>query len=269
LEFNKEFIFRTSVYGFDTVVAITSAYLTKSAVSLVYGLAAAGIAEVIFSFYFVNPKPKLNFELAKLKKVFKRGKWLTLAGFFNYLFTQGDDIVVGRVLNSSALGLYQVPYKISTLPIQEVGEVLNNVTFPVYTRIQGDRKRLKKAFFKILLATSLLVVPFGLILIMFPSQIISIFLGDKWLEATKVLQVLALFGIIRSLTGSGYPVYLSVKKQEYATAVTLVSILGMGTTIIPLVKQYGILGAGYSALIGSFAAIPVVIYYLIKIFRGK
>lgn len=267
LQFNKEFALRVPVYLIDAIVAVLLGYITKSAASLVYGLAAGVLLEIALSFYFIKPRPRFKFEFQKVKRVIDRGKWLTAAGFFNYLFTQGDDIVVGKMLDTNALGLYQVPYRISTLPIQEVGEVLNKVTFPVYTKIQGDRKRLFKAFMKILLGTASLVIPFGLLLIFFPKQIILIVLGTQWLETAAVLQTLAVFGVIRSLTGSAYPVYLSVKKQEYATGVTLLSIFGMGITIIPLVNRLGILGAAYSALIGAIVSIPLVVYYLVKIFR--
>ena len=81
-----------------------------------------------------------------------------------------------------------------------------------------------------------------------------------------VLPILALFGGIRAITGSTSSLFLAVKKQEYVTAVTLASLAWLAVTIVPAVSRYGILGASYSALIGSIAAIPVIVYFLSKTF---
>lgn len=269
LQFNKEFILRFSVFAFDAVVAIILAYLTRSAASLVWGLAAGVLLEILVSFLFIKPRPRFAFELAKIKKVVGRGKWVTAAGIFNYLFHQGDDVVVGKLLNTASLGLYQMAYKISTLPITEVADVFGRVTFPVYVKISTNRQRLKKAFLKTTLGISALVIPFGVLLFLFSKEVVLIILGEKWLEAVPVLKVLSVFGVVRAISGSSSALFLAIKKQEYVTILTFVSILGLAASIIPLVQKYGIVGAGISAIIGSLLALPVIIYLLIRVFYGR
>ena len=268
LQFSKEFRFRFFIFLFDGIVAIIAALVTRSVYSLVLGLISGVILEIAISFLFIKPVPKLSFESVKIKKIVGRGKWVTLAGIFNYLFHNGDDIVVGRLMDSYYLGVYQLAYKITSLPIYEAGEVFGKVTFPVYAKIAGDKKRLKKAFIKITLAISALVIPFGLILFLFPKQLVLLLLGDKWLDAVPVIKVLSVFGVIRAIAGSSSALFLAINKQEYVTALTFVSIIGLVLTIVPLVNKYGILGAGYSALIGTFLAIPVIGFYLLRIFKN-
>jgi len=268
LQFSKEFRFRFFIFLFDGIVAIIAALVTRSVYSLVLGLISGVILEIAISFLFIKPVPKLSFESVKIKKIVGRGKWVTLAGIFNYLFHNGDDIVVGRLMDSYYLGVYQLAYKITSLPIYEAGEVFGKVTFPAYAKIAGDKKRLKKAFIKITLAISALVIPFGLILFLFPKQLVLLLLGDKWLDAVPVIKVLSVFGVIRAIAGSSSALFLAINKQEYVTALTFVSIIGLALTIVPLVNKYGILGAGYSALIGTFLAIPVIGFCLLRIFKN-
>lgn len=269
LRFNKEFILRFSVFAFDALIAIIFTYLTRSAMGLVWGLAGGALIEVFLSFWIISPKPRFAFEPIKVKKVISRGKWVTFAGIFNYLFHQGDDIVVGKLLSTTSLGLYQMAYKISTLPISEVAEIFGRVTFPVYVKISTNRQRLKRAFLKTTLGISALVVPFGVLLFLFSREVVLIILGEQWLEAVPVLKVLSIFGVVRAISGSSSALFLAIKKQEYVTALTFVSILGLAASIIPLVQKYGIVGAGISATIGSVLALPVIIYLLIKVFYGK
>ena len=267
LEFNKEFRLRFVVLIVETTVAIALAFVTRSASSLVWGLIAGVLVEAILSFTMIKPRPKLGYESHKVSKIIKRGKWVTLAGIFSYLFKEGDDIIVGRLMGTDALGIYQVGYKISTLPITEVSGVVRKVTFPVYSRIVGDKLRLKKAFVKSITAVSLVAIPFGLFLYLFAQPFVMIVLGSKWLEAVPVIKVLALFGVVRAITTMTYPLFLSVKKQEYVMIITLVGILGLGFTVYPLVMRYGLVGAGYSALFGAILTVQMKFYYVKKVFR--
>jgi len=269
LQFKREFWFRSTIFLFDATVAVVLGVITGSVSSIIFGLIAGAFLEVLMSFVFVKPIPSFSFESKLIKKIISRGKWVTGAGVFQYVFRQGDDIVVGRFLGESPLGLYQVAYKISTLPISEVSDVVSRVTFPIYTKMAGNLERLKKAFFKTTLAVSVLVIPFGLIIFLFPRQIILLILGANWLEAVAVLKVLAIFGVIRAVSNSVFALLLAVEKQEYITAITFVSILGLGASIIPLVRNYGIVGAAIATIVGSVVAIPFVIYYLFRVFRQK
>jgi O-antigen/teichoic acid export membrane protein len=268
LQFGKEFWFRFVTLSSHTVVAVTIGYLTRSATAFVYGLGVAAFLEVVLSFAFISPRPKIAFDKKKLKKVISRGKWVTAAGVFEYLFREGDDVVVGRLLDTDALGLYQVAYKIATLPVKEVGQVFNKVTFPIYTRIIKDKKRLRGAFLKTLLTISLLVIPFSLLLLFFAKPIVLFVLGEKWLPAVGVIKILAVFGAVRSISRSVNPLFLSVKKQEYMTITSLAGIVGMAVSIFPLILRFGIQGAGLAALIGALVSLPVMFLYSAKILKA-
>jgi O-antigen/teichoic acid export membrane protein len=268
LQFNKEFWFRFLLFFVDTAFAISLGIITKSEYAFIWGMFIAAIIEVSISFFIVKPVPKVEFDFTKVKKVIARGKWITFAGIFEYLFQHLDDIVVGRLLGTAPLGLYQQAYRVSTLPISEVGEVFNKVTFPTYTKISEDRERLKKAFLKVTSVISLLVIPFGLVLFFFAKEVVLILLGNNWLGAVGALKVLTIFGILKAISNSAYPLFLSAKRQEIITLITLVGILGLAIPLIPLINRFGIVGAGYATIIGTLVGIPIGIYFLFRIFKN-
>lgn len=267
LQFNKEFALRVSLFTLDAAVAIFLGMVTKSAASFVWGMLAAAAVEVFYSLVFMRPQPTFQYDGQKAKEVVNRGKWITLAGFFNYLFENVDDTAVGRLINTSALGIYQVAYKISGLPLSEVADVVSKVTFPVYVKISGDGKRLKEAFVKTFLAISALVLPIGAILYFATDKIVLLLLGSKWASAIPVVRILAFFGVLRGIIYSIYPLFLSLKKQAYVMAVTLSGIVGLGIFIIPMVQRFGVLGAAYAAFIGVIFSLPVAAYLTWVILR--
>lgn len=266
LRFNREFAFRGSLLTIEAVVAITLAIVLKSSVSLAISLLVSALFEVFVSLFLIKPRPKFIFHQPEFKLVLNRGKWLTAAGIFNYLYHHADNIVVGRMLGVTSLGLYDTAYKISSLPITELSDVFARVTFPVFARIKEDRPRLLQAFTKSTLALSALVIPFGLFLFFFP-KIIILLLGPNWASAVPALRLLAVYGAIRSISGFSSTVFLAVNKANFVTYATLASVLGLLISIFPLVSRFGLPGAASSAIIGSLAALPVFILCLRSIFK--
>ena len=265
LEFNKDFWFRSSIFLAETVTAVVLALITKSAAALVVALIVSAVLEVVFSFAFIKPWPRLKFRLPQFKAIVSQGKWLTLAGVFNYLASQGDDAVVAKLLNTTSLGFYQMAFKLATLPVTEIGDVVGNVTFPVYVKIAGDRHRLKKAYLKTLASVILLTVPLGFILFSYPGEIITIAFGSNWLPAAPALKVLALYGVVRAISGSGSALFLSLKKQKIVTVTTFVRLTALALFIIPLTLKQGIVGAAQASLLSSLVAFPVVFFFVFRV----
>lgn len=266
LEFNKQFKYDSVIFFVDAIFAIGLGIITKSENSFIYAMIISTLLEVILSFIYFKPTPKFIFEKEKTMEVINRGKWITGAGVFNYLFQNIDDILVGRVLGTTSLGIYQQAYKISTLPVSEVGEVFNKVTFPIYVNLKDDTKRLKQAFLKTLAIISLLVIPFGFLVFRFPVEIINIVLGSNWITAAPVLQLLAIYGVVKAISNSFFSLFLGIGKQEVVTYITLASTLCLVAILYPLIKIFGILGAGYATIIATVLSLPVLIIYYYKYF---
>ncbi len=268
LMFAKDFWFRFAILLIDTSVSVVVTYLTQNPIGIVAGLLTGVFAELVLSFILVSPRPKLEFESKYISKIFQRGKWITLSSIFDYLFFNADNIAVGRLMGAKALGIYQLAYSLSAAPLIEVGRVFVHVTVPIMIKISEDSSRLKDAFFKTTLNLLIITLPIALIFALFP-QFFVLILGKKWEQVTVVLPILAVLGFVKSVSMSTNALFLSTKKQEYTTVITLVNILALTVSIVPLIMSYGLIGAGYSALIGSVCATPFIIYYTSKTFKLK
>ncbi|MCL4418171.1 MAG: lipopolysaccharide biosynthesis protein [Patescibacteria group bacterium] len=267
LQFHKEFYYRSGIFLVETIVSIVLVIIMKNPIALIYSLIAGAIFEVIISFWFVKPVPIIEFNKKIFKEIVSHCKWITGTGIFGYLFQNGDNVVVGRVLGTSSLGIYDMAYSISTLPLNEISDIVARVTFPVYVKISDDKKRLRRAYIKTILLTALFTLPILLLFLLFPEQLILIFLGANWIQATGILRVLAVFAMISILGSPSGAVFYSVKKQKYLTVISAISFVVMITSIFPLINRFGLIGAGIAATLGSLATLPFMIYYLIKVFR--
>lgn len=268
LQFKYEFWFRSTIFFFDAFVTIILALITQSVYSLVWGPLAGALLEVILSFVLITPRPAFVLHRGYFSEIFHKGKWVTLYGVLNYFAQRGDNIVVGRVMGASFLGIYEMAYKVSTLPISEICDTVSKVVFPVFAKIEHDRQRLKNAFLKTTAMISLFSILMGSVIFIFPKEVILLLLGDKWLSAVSVLQVLVLYGVLRAISGSASTLFLAVGKQKYVTGMTFIRFTGLALTIYPFVVTWGLVGAGYSALLSVLVEIPVIGYLTYRILRG-
>lgn len=267
LKFHNEFYFRASIFLIETVFAIIIVFFTKSAIGMVWGLVIGAVFEVALSFMFVKPIPSFSFQKEQFKKILHKGKWVTTYGIFSYIAQEGDDIVVGKMLGPTALGIYGVSYKLSTLPLSEITDVINRVAFPVYTKISDDRDRLLRALIRTSFLGGCLSILLGVIIFLFPQEIILIVLGEQWLSAVPIIKILAIYGILRAGLASFSPAFLARGKQNYVATMTFVRVVGLMISIVPLIMWYGLEGAGYAAIISILVEFPIIFYYAIKEFK--
>lgn len=267
LLFDKEFKLRSILFAIDVFISIVVGFLTKRAESFVWGQIASACAEVTLSYWLLSLHPKFEFELHKIKHIIQKGWWVTLTVTFAYFADNGDNITVGKLLGSSFLGIYQVAYKFSTLPISEITEVINQVIFPVYSKFSHEKERLWKAFIKITFASSLSAIVLGGLIFIFARPIITVFMGNQWTAAIPAIQVLAIYGIVRTIFGCFSSLFLSVGRQDYVAQMTFCRFVGLAIFVIPFVAHFGMVGAGYAMLISVFIEIPPLLFFTYKIFK--
>ncbi len=267
IKFHKEFAYRVALFAVDTIFTIILAFLTHSVYSMVIGVIVSVIFEIYISFRFASPKPKLSFNPDYMKLIFHRGKWVTLFGIFSYVAQEGDTIAVGRLMNTTALGQYNMAYTVGTLPI-EASDVVNQVVFPVYTKIAHDKVRLFNAFMKTTLLLTFGTGFISLIIFLFAYPIVQI-LGTQWLPIIPALKLIAIYGVLRAIFGSASALFLAVEKQSYVSLMTFFRVLGLILTIVPLVTMYGLVGAAYSVIFSVIIEIPIILFLISKVFTGK
>ncbi|MFC1934580.1 oligosaccharide flippase family protein, partial [Chloroflexota bacterium] len=264
LEFNKQFFYQVTGTLADFAVAVSVALVFKSIWALVFGFLAGNIIRLFVS-YLIHPyRPRLSFDSGKVKELFGFGKWILGSSILIFLITQGDGIFVGKLLGVTLLGFYQMAYRFSNAPATEIAHVISQVTFPAYSKLQDNLPGLRKAYLKTLQFTAFISVPLTGGIIILAPEFTSIFLGEKWMPIVPVMQVLALWGAIRSM-GSTAIIFRSIGKPRIITILQVARLILMAAIIYPLSIKWGILGTSLAVLLSILPIEPFTIYLIIKI----
>lgn len=264
LEFHKQYVYQLSATVSHVVVAITAVMVLQNVWALVFGLLAGNFAQLIVS-YVIHPyRPRPRLDRAHFLEMLHFGKWVLGSSALVYLVTQGDSILVGKVLGVTALGLYQMAYRISNMPATEITHVISQVTFPAYAKLQGDLKRLREAYFKVLQVTAFLSFLVTILIFILAYDFTRFFLGEKWLAMVPAVKILVLGGFIRSIAATAGAFFVAVGKPSIDTQAQVIRLIVLSILIYPLTVSFGITGTSMAVLASN---ISVVIILMSKFIR--
>lgn len=249
-----------------SVVGIVMAFNNYGVWSLVWSGLIQTVVSNIQLWFYSKWRPKNQFEWATLKKHWKYGYKLLLSGVLNTVFSNIYALIIGKFFLPAQVGFYQRAESLKQLPVANISNALNRVTFPLFAKIQDDNVRLKAAYKKILQMVLYLVAPILLIMAALGEPLFRFLFTEKWLPAVPYFQILCINGILypihdynlNILTVKGFSglfLKLEVVKVIMISVVILVSI------------QFGIFGLLIGSVFHSIAALVVNTYYSGKLIQ--
>lgn len=202
---------------------------------------------------FSRWRPHLMFSRESLRELRSFGGNASGTILMNQLTYNTDNVLIGRVLGASALGLYTFGYSLIMLPVTRIASPLVQVLFPVFSRIQHDRLRLSSLWLRSLRMMAAITLPTMLGLIVVAPEAIDVVFGRRWHGATPVVQILATVGIAIAIQNLNGIVLQAQGKTRLMFRYSCV-LFGGGLISFIVGLQWGIVGVA-----GCFAAVNVFV----------
>ncbi len=236
---------------FSMVVAITLALWGYGVWSLVWGQLAASLA-IALSLVFVGWRrqmlPELYFDHMAIKPYLSFGLHLMGSRMLNYFNSRVDQLVVGVLLGSQALGYYSMAFNLVLQPVAKINPVLTQVAFPVLARVRSDKMRLRRGYFRMLDLLTSINAPVLIGIAIVAPVLIPVLLGERWMPMVPLIQVLALFSLIRSTGNAGGSLVLASGRADIALYWNLMLFLLIPLTIFFGAKIGSLQGVAWSLL---------------------
>lgn len=172
-------------------------------------------------------------------------------GIVQYIYNNGDGLIVGKVLGTAPLGFYTQAQTLSNLPVRNISQVVNAVLLPAYAKIRDDKGRLANAFLSCFQFVATLTVPIAAGLFILAPELVIFLIGEKWRSSIPVLRVFTLMAFLRPLSGSTSPLFLSLHKPEYNLRTAMIQGVSM-FALIALFIRWGATGVA-AAVVSAFA----------------
>ena len=134
----------------------------------------------------------LYFNINKFKDHFNFGYKLTLSGLINTIFNNIYLIVIGKYFSASQVGFYTRSQTLQNLPVTNISNALNKVTFPLFSQIQNDDIRLKRVYKQLMQMVVFIIAPVLIFVAVLAEPTFRFLFTEKWLPAVPYFQIFVL-----------------------------------------------------------------------------
>lgn len=253
----------TSIGSF--LCAVTLAIQGYGAYSLVY---ATLVAVIIFNTMLLriglkSHKPTFNYVHKEIKSFLTFGLYQMGQNSIVYFNNQFDVILIGKLLGTEALGIYSLTKQLVMRPSQVINPIITNVTFPIMSKVQNDSVRLKSIYLKIINYLSSINYPIYMLMVVLASSLVPLILGEKWMNAIEIFQILSIYALIRSTTSPAGSLLLSQGRADigFWWSIGEFSLMPM---IIYIGSYWGLIGVAISLLIFQVLMLLPNWFFIVK-----
>lgn len=188
------------------------------------------------------------------------GKNVTAFNVVNYLSRNADSFLVGKFLGSQALGLYSKAYSLLMLPVLQIQGPLTQVGFAALSRLKENPQHFRNYYLKMVGIIAFLTAPLVLVIGLNTNDLILVMLGEQWLEAGSVFQILALAALLQPISGTiGMVLIAKGDSEAYFRLGVATAIVNVGAFLVGI--QWGIAGVAFSFTISNYLRLLPTLWY--------
>ncbi len=185
----------------------------------------------------------------------------------NYLNSQFDILLIGKLFGTEVLGVYSIAKNISTKPYQVINPIVTKVTFPIMSKIQKETYRLRQLFLNVINYLCSINFPIYILVIFLAEDIVVNLFGEKWMDAVLILQILAFYRMFTSFGNSVGSLQLAKGRADLGFYWNVALFI-----FIPLViyggSHWGVIGVASSLLLLQIVLFYPAWYFLVKELSG-
>jgi len=189
LKFKKIFLAGAIPVFFSGAISIAMATLGFGVFALVFNNVFLGLFGTITFFIMMKWKPKRVFSKKRLRELFTFSYKILIANLIETGYTSLFPLLIGKSFNSGALGYYHNGRQMPNLVASSINASITSVIFPIYSRYQNDKEKLKSMVRQSIIVSNFVIFPIMTLLAAVAKPLVTVVLTEKWLPSVPYLQL--------------------------------------------------------------------------------
>ncbi len=144
-----------------------------------------------------NWKPSFTYSIKLLRSMLSFSMWTVLEGFFLWLATWVDIIIISNVFSDYYLGLYVTAYNMVNAVLSMITSAIVPILFVALSRTQNEKNLFCLIFLKYQKMIAYFLFPIGIGIYLYRDFATYIILGMNWSEASFIIGSYALTAAIK------------------------------------------------------------------------
>jgi PST family polysaccharide transporter len=167
--------------------------------------------------------------------------------------------VLARVLGGAAVGLFSMAQGLAEAPHRISTAIINQVSFPVFSRLQGQPEMLASYFLNISKYLAVVSLPIQAGLVLVAPDLIPVLLSAKWEAMIVPFQIVCVESAVVVLTLAASPLLTALGKANLLLARSFLSVCAMVTATLVGVP-FGLVGVAVARVV---AMVPLRLTLLV------
>lgn len=209
----------------------------------VYGLKF--VFSHIISFFYLEWRPKLEIKFSLLRESIGYCIPLVTSNVVMTITTAIKNGIINNFIGKAELGVFSKADKISVLPSMVIIGPLNRLVFPILTKFEINSKEFSDNYLYLARLVGYLSYPIATILVFFPSEFITILLGQNWIIAIPVFKGLSLACFAYCASNLCRWLFLTSGNTRRLFYVNIFRLL-LFSGVISYFSKFGILAVAYA-----------------------
>jgi O-antigen/teichoic acid export membrane protein len=209
----------------SAVTALLLAYLGYGVWALIVGHLARAVSRNALLWAFAGWLPTLDAAFLTLRAPLAFGLRMATAGVIANLSLPVNTMILARLQGAHSVGLYTMAESVVEAPHRVSTAIVNQVSFPVFSKLQDEPARLSTYFLAISKCLAIVALPVEVGLVLVAPDVVPWVLGEQWVEMIPVLQILGFEALVVVLTLTASPLLTARGRARLFLGRSMLSLL--------------------------------------------
>ena len=197
--------------------------------SLIWGTLSGAAASAVAYWLVTGWRPRAVVRRDVVHRLLAYGAHVVGVDLIGALIRNTDNLLVGRVLGSAALGVYVLAFRIPDLLVRNLCQLLGQVMLPVYAKVRHDSVAIRRAFVATLGYVFALTAPMAIGLALVAEPLVLSLFSDKWAAVVPVIPPICVYALLGSLSYNVGDLFKAVGRPDLLTRIGVVRVV----TVVP------------------------------------
>jgi PST family polysaccharide transporter len=166
-------------------------------------------------------RPRWTFNFSKIRSHIVFGRDVLGATVVAQIAASLDNLVIGHVLGSSAVGIYAMAMQFIRLPTIVVTGPLQFVLFSHLATIKDNLPAIRRTFLLVTRVLGIIIFPSLGMVAAAHFAFFNILLSEKWSESSTVFMILATAGALQTMMALGGDIMLIMRRTDLRLRITI------------------------------------------------
>lgn len=220
----------------------------------------------LVGYWIITPKRYgLGFDRGVAVEVLRLGMPLAMANLVVFVTLNVDYLLIGRMLDPTALGMYLLAFNLAGLPSAVITSVIRATAVPTFGRLYAEGT-LGPLACRFVAGISYFAFPISALVVGLAHPLIVAAYGSGWAPASVALATLGVFGAVRILVELFADLSVGAGRTVWLFWVQVAWLSALVPALFVAIQQWGIAGAGAAhAVVACLVVIPLYVKALTSV----